>query len=251
MLGWKEAFSRPADGYTVILGSWGPVVAWATEPVQAPIDPTAVKVASIFTVAHFFVFSQPDQPWATWDGFMDYINQKGYGKTIDKLSMGQVMGSLAVALFVFDQMDIMDKIRIVTYDSTADAAADLLGGHIHLLPTTIASVASYLPDKVTPILALSDIENPDRDQFRDIPRAVNMGYKAMSTSRYIAFPPGVPEEILDKWSEWTEKFLEHKTVKKMFREGGLPIKYIPRAEASRQVKSSMQAHKEFIPKLFK
>jgi tripartite-type tricarboxylate transporter receptor subunit TctC len=101
------------------------------------------------------------------------------------------------------------KFGVVHHRSTADAKAQALGGHVHVLGANISEVAEEVRSGQ---LRLLGVMSPQRSKFLpDAPTFKEQGFNQVwSVSRGVAAPAGLPREIEAKLTESLEKVLSSK-----------------------------------------
>jgi tripartite-type tricarboxylate transporter receptor subunit TctC len=101
------------------------------------------------------------------------------------------------------------KFGVVHHRSTADAKAQALGGHVHVLGANISEVAEEVRSGQ---LRLLGVMSAERSKFLpDAPTFKEQGFNTvMSVSRGVAAPAGLPKAIEAKLTEALEKVLSSK-----------------------------------------
>ena len=237
IVGWREALKKPADGYTIAQGSSTPVIALLREE-KPPISPFDIKIVCYVSAFRAVLVSKPDAPWATWEGLKKYCK-----KNPGKLTVGGTTSLVMGQANLFDQAGL--KVNLVPYDSTADAVADFLGGHINTASATFSTVKTIVPDEAVAVVNTSEIPIPVKG-FEKLVTAKDLGYEGMAFPRWVGVHPDTPDEIVKLISDKMDCLLKHKSVKKLIDKMGEEIIFIPHAEAQEAYKKMVEGMKRAI-----
>jgi tripartite-type tricarboxylate transporter receptor subunit TctC len=237
IVGWKEALKKPADGYTVVQGSSTPVIALLKEE-KPPISPFDVKIVCYVSAFRSILVAKPGKPWSTWEGLKNYAK-----KYPGKLTVGGTTSLLMGQVNLFDQAGL--KVTTVPYDSTADAVADFLGGHINTASATFSTVKTIVPEEAVAVVNTSEIPIKKKG-FENIPSAKDLGYDGMAFPRWVGVHPDTPDALVETISAKMGDLLKHKSVKKLISKMGEEIIFIPHAEAQQAYKKMVKGMKRTI-----
>lgn len=237
IVGWREALKKPADGYTIIQGSSTPVIALLKEE-KPPISPLDVKIVCYVSAFRAILVAKPGKPWSTWEGLKNYAK-----KNPGKLTVGGTTSLLMGQANLFDQAGL--KATMVPYDSTGDAVADFLGGHIHLASATFSTVETIVPDEAVAVVNTSEIPVKKKG-FEDLPNAKDLGYDGMAFPRWVGVHPDTSDPIVWTISEKMDNLLKHKSVTRLIKKMGEEIIFVPHAEAQQAYKKMVEGMKRTI-----
>ncbi|RLE15009.1 hypothetical protein DRJ04_01265 [Candidatus Aerophobetes bacterium] len=237
IVGWREGLKRPADGYTIIQGSPTPVIALLREE-KPPISPYDIKIVCYVSAFRAVVVAKPGKPWSTWEGLKEYAR-----KNPGKLTWGGTTSHLLGPANIFDQAGI--KLTPVPYDSTADAVADFLGGHIDLASATFSTVQTIVPEEAVAVINTSDIPITAKG-FEDVPDATELGYEGMSFARWVGVHPDTPDEIVKIISDRMTSLVKDKSVVKLISKVGEEIIFVPYPEAQKKYNKMVEGMKRAI-----
>ena len=235
VVGWKDGLKRPADGYSIIQGSPTPVIALLTEE-KPPISPYDIKIVCYVSAFRSVLVSKPDAPWATWEGLKEYAR-----KNPGKLTVGGTTSLIMGQANLLDQAGI--KVTLVPYDSTADAVADFLGGHIDTAAVTFSTAKTIVPEEAVAVVNTSEI--PIKG-FEDLPTAKDLGYEGMAFPRWVGVHPDTPDEIVEFISEKMGSLLQDEAVAKLLKKIGEEIIFVPHAEAQEAYRKMVEGMKRAI-----
>lgn len=237
IVGWTEGLKKPADGYTIIHGSSTPVIALLKEE-KPPIDPYDIKIACYVSAFRSVLVAKPDQPWSTWEGLVAYARENP-----DKLTVGGTASLIMGQANVFEQAGI--KLTLVPYDSTADAVADFLGGHIDTAAASFSTVQTIVPEEAVAVINTSEIPIT-AEGFENIPTAKDLGYDGMAFPRWVGVHPDTPDEIVKFISDKMGELLQDKAVKGLISKVGEEIIYLPYDEAQEAYRKMVEGMKKVI-----
>lgn len=242
IVGWREALKKPADGYTIVQGSPTPVIALLSEE-KPPISPYNIKIVCYISAFRGILVAKPGKPWATWEGLKKYAK-----KNPGKLTVGGTTSLNMGLINLFDQAGL--KVNMVPYDSTADAVADFLGGHIDTASVTFSTAKTIVPEEAVAVVNSSEIPIKAKG-FEKLVTAKDLGYEGMAFPRWVGVHPDTPDEIVELISEKMDSLLKHKSVKKLIKKMGEEIIFTPHAEAQEAYKKMVEGMKRAIKLLEK
>lgn len=225
VVGWKKTLARPADGYTIIVGSPSPVLSLLLEK-KPPIKPNQIKIVAYLSSFRAILTAKKGKKWSNWKGFAAYAKANP-----GKLTIGGSNSLLTGVASLMKQAGL--KITYVPYSSTGKAVADFLGGHINLVSATTSTVMGLVPGKATVIINTSDLPLPKKiaKKLGKPPIAADFGYKGISFPRWVGVHPDTPDNIADAISVKLGKLLKDKSVKRLLKKIGEQVIYVPRKEA--------------------
>jgi len=237
IVGWKEALTKPADGYTIVQGSSTPVIALLKEE-KPPINPFDIKIVCFVSAFRAVLVAKPGKPWATWEGLVKYAK-----KNPGKLTVGGTHSLLMGQANLFDQAGL--KVTLVPYDSTADSVADFLGGHIDTASVTFSVAKPIVPEEAVAVVNSSEIPIKEKG-FENLPSAKDLGYDGMAFPRWIGVHPDTPDALVETISGKMDALLKHKSVKKLISKMGEEIIFVPHADAQKAYKKMVEGMKRTI-----
>jgi tripartite-type tricarboxylate transporter receptor subunit TctC len=193
-VGTAAAVKAPADGYTLLMGASGPLI--AAKILQPSLAYDAERdfdaVAMYGRLPNIIVVSAK-LPVKSLKELVEYLRQKpgvGYG------SVGNGSSQHLAGAF-FEQIAGV-KMTHVPYRVTSQLQSDLVGGEVpvsfQLLPNVIAGL------KAGQLRAIA-VANPSRlPALPDVPTAAELGVRGYESSAWFGFvaPRGTPRPVLDK-----------------------------------------------------
>ena len=191
-LGTEYAVRSPADGYTVIINSVGPMTVNPTLFKKLSYDPLTdlVPVVLIADVPNVLVVP-PDLPVKTLEEFVAYAKANP-----GKLNYGSTgVGTAAhLASFMFSRRIGADT-QHVPYKG-AEALNDLLTGRIQFMFATIPSVIGFIKAGKLNVLAVS---SPKRSRsLPEVPTVAEKGYPGFAAGSWFGMlaPKGTPPAVI-------------------------------------------------------
>lgn len=225
-VGWKDMLSKGPDGHTVLMASPTPVIAALLESTP-PFDPTQVKIAAYYSVMKPTLVAAKDGPFTSWDALVAELKKGGKKPTIG----GTITQSLGIANLLA-QLDLVDRVTLVTYSGTGKAVNDFLGGHIDMAAVT-TSTALTLVDRAAVVVNGSDLPYPEKAAkvLGDVPNAKTLGLRPFNPPRFVAMHPDTPDDQVAMMSKKLGELLSNKSVTRLIGKLGEEIVYVPAEEA--------------------
>jgi len=216
-IGMEYAAKQPADGYTFLLGNFGPVVA---NPLLTKVNYNAQKdfvpVSQITSAANILVvpISMPARSVKQ----LITIAKAHPGELVYATSGPGSMSHLAGEMF---KRLANVEITAVAYKGGVQSIADLMGGHIPMMFSDAQPVMSNIRSGKLRALAVT---SEKRTTFTpEIPTLAEEGVKGFAAANWwgILFPTGVPRPIIDKVAADLAKVLVRQDVKERLGELGI------------------------------
>ncbi|MEI2415701.1 tripartite tricarboxylate transporter substrate binding protein [Orrella sp. JC864] len=227
VIGTDYAAKQPADGYTLAMGSTGPmsIAQWlrpGTVPYHAAED--FVPVAAVAWAPQVLVV-RADYPVSDFKSFMAYAKEPGR-----RLAFGS-SGNGTTPHLVISQMLNQAGIQAthVPYRGGVQAATDLVGGQVDFISDNVPVVSSLLQSgKVKPlgVTAAQRISS-----LPDIPTLQEQGLDGFDLQGWILLlaPAGTPQDALDRLRSETAALLKTEEVRERLNGLGLVPMEMPMA----------------------
>jgi tripartite-type tricarboxylate transporter receptor subunit TctC len=207
---------RPADGYTIIVGSdssyYQPVVkpalSYRTEKDLRPI--TILVSQPIIIAVH---------PAPGWKSIADLIKaaQARPGEIVYAIS--SPTGTQALAGLLFFRM-AKTKLTAIPYKGGGQAVVDLMGGQV---PVAVLGAGPLVPQAKAGRIKLLAVTSKNRSKaLPDVPTLAEMGYPEMDITQWFGAmaPAGTPSDIVNRLSVAYNKALaDPKVAKRLFNAG--------------------------------
>ncbi len=215
----SEVVAKSApDGYTLVVSSIASHVIAPLLPGGAPYDPL-----KDFTHIALFggppaVFAvNPSLPAKSLKEFVALAKEKPGSLSYGSPGNG-TQGQLVAELF---KHEAGIQVLHVPYKGAAAAVADLLGGQLSAVSTTLSTAAGAIKGGRARALALSSAERlPD---YPDIPTFVEQGYPNIIGTVWFSLsgPAGMPPEIVDHLNAEVRRALELSDVRERLKHEGI------------------------------
>jgi len=216
-IGMDYAAKQPPDGYTFLLGNFGPVVA---NPLLTRVNYNAAKdfvpVAQITSAANILVVPNA-MPVKSVKELVTLCRARP-GELVFATSGPGSMSHLAGEMF---KRITNVKIEAVAYKGGVQSIADLMGGHIPMMFSDAQPVmANIRSGKLRALAVTSEKRTPFTPQ---IPTLAEEGIKGFAAANWwgILFPTGVQKPVIDKVAGDLQKVLARQDVKDKMGELGI------------------------------
>ena len=219
MIGAEAVAKSPPDGYTLLLGSNGPLSVGPALYPNVPYQPLR-DFAPIISlgVSPIVLVVNPSVPAKNMKELLVYL--RANPGTISIASPGFGTSShLAGELF---QQLTGTKLVHIPYKGSGPAMTDLLGGQVQMAFDPLSSSLPFIKQgKLRAIAVTTDTRSPSAP---DIPTLDEVGVKGYEASTYVALlaPAGTPPEVIEKLNiasrkalatpAMTESFAQYATV---------------------------------------
>jgi tripartite-type tricarboxylate transporter receptor subunit TctC len=217
-LGTEFVVRAPADGYTLIVGSVGPMAVNKTLFKNLPYDPLVdlVPIVQIADVPNVLVVP-PELPAKTFEEFIAHAkaspSRLNYGST-------GVGTSSHLSSFMLGQR-IGAEMQHVPYKG-ADALNDLLGGRLQFMFATIPSVIGFIKAGRLRALAVSSLQRSR--SLPNVPTVAEKGFPGFAAGSWFGFfaPKGTPPAVIAVINKGVNEALPALEAQ-MVREGADPV----------------------------
>jgi tripartite-type tricarboxylate transporter receptor subunit TctC len=218
-LGTEVAVRSPADGYTLIINSVGPMAVNPTLYKNLPYNPLTdlVPVAQISDVPNVLVV-HPGLKVATIDQLIAY--GKSHPGELNYASTG-IGTSSHLSSFMLGSRAGFTATH-VPYKG-AEALKDLLAGRIQFMFATIPSVIQHI--KAGNLVALAVSSAKRSRSLPDVPTVAESGFPGFEAGSWFGIfaPKGTPPEVIAALNKATNEIIAEKAVEsRMVEEGADP-----------------------------
>lgn len=183
-----------------------------------------------FGIQERVIMTALDAPYNNIDELIDYAR-----KNPGKLSFG--IGSNPWGLYIMKSIAQKENLDInfVNFQSGADAAAQILGGHVNVCETGVGTGA-YEAARAGKLKIIFNLGSGSVPYFPDVKNAKDYGYGFTGTNVYGLFVhPGVDKEVRDFWEEQLDYVMQDPEVLSQFIQIGMMPRYLPGTEHTKLV----------------
>ena len=219
-IGTEQAVRSPADGYTLIVNSVGPMAVNPTLYKSLPYDPLTdlVPIAQISDVPNVLVV-HPSLNVKTMADFIAYAKansgQLNYASTGIGTS-SHLSGYMIASRGGFEATHVPYK--------GAEALKDLLTGRVQFMFATIPSVIAHI--KAGNLVALAVTSARRSRSMPDVPTVAESGFPGFEAGSWFGLfaPKGTPAPIIAELNRATNEFVAERQVQaRMIEEGADPV----------------------------
>jgi tripartite-type tricarboxylate transporter receptor subunit TctC len=219
-IGTAEAAKAPADGYTLLIGSNGPIAINKVLYERLPFDPDRdLTPISLLAGAPQILAVHPGVPAADLRQLIDYARANP-----DKLSYGSV-GSGSASHLTMELFKSQANVSLVhiPYKGFPPVVTDLLSGNIQ---ATFAIVPAVLPQiRAGKLKALAVTSEKRTALAPDIPTVAEQGLPQFDATAWqgLLAPRGIPPDALARISTETRKAMQSPEVKELLGKQGFEV----------------------------
>ncbi|MES3001488.1 MAG: tripartite tricarboxylate transporter substrate binding protein [Pseudomonadota bacterium] len=244
-LGLGETARAKADGHELVIGQTANVslAPWLMKLNFDPVkDLTPIAIAVEAPMVLLVAENAPFKNWAEFVQAAKATPDKpvSFG-TSGTGSVAQVAGELLQEVSGF-------KLQHVPYKGSAPAIADLLGGHVQLAGTSVASALSLV--QAGKIRALAVTSGKRSAAMPNVPTLAELGYPKFHLVEWygVFAPAGMPPAVADRLNAEINKVLSRPEVRAAIQAQGQEARVESRTAFTALVKADNQASRDVIAK---
>jgi tripartite-type tricarboxylate transporter receptor subunit TctC len=214
IIGVDLVVKAPADGYTLLMGTTGPMAINPSLYSKLPYDPLR-DLAPIIMIATspYIVATHPSVPVTSIKELIALAKAKP-----GQLNSGATLSGTAHVAAEFFNSVAGISIVFIPYKGGAPATADLLGGHIQV---GFASPMAFMPlAKAGKLKALAVMSAKRLDKYPEIPTMEESGLKGFVVNDWygVLAPAGTPREIILRLNAEIAKIIQNPTYQERLRD---------------------------------
>ena len=219
-LGTEIVVRAPADGYTLIVDSVGPIAVNPTLYPKLSYNPLTdlVPIVQIAEVPNVLVV-HPSLPVKTFEEFVAYAKANPGKLNCSSTGIGT---SSHLSCYILGKRAGVDAVH-VPYKG-ADAVRDLLAGRVQFMFATIPSVKQHIEAGSLRALAVSSAARSR--SLPDVPTIAERGYPGFEAGSWFGFfaPKGTPQEVIATLNKHVNEIIAVPAIESaMVKEGADPI----------------------------
>jgi tripartite-type tricarboxylate transporter receptor subunit TctC len=242
-IGTQAAASAPADGYTYLVSSPGPIVINPLLYRKLPFDPARdfTPVALLATVPIVLIVN-PKLPASTLGELLDLA--KNRPEELNYASSG-IGSTHHLSAELFKKMTGL-KLRHVPYRGAAPAMNDLIAGHVPILFDNLPTVIPQVQAGTVRALAVA---SPKRlNSLPDVPTFEEAGLPGFEASSWfgVLAPAGTPADVVSKATADIERVLSSPNMRRSVEVTGAEVGTVFGPEFGRFIKRESEKWGEVI-----
>ncbi len=244
-VGLGETVRSKADGYVLVIGQTANV-ALAPWLMKLSFDPVKDLTPVAWAVeAPMVLLVNENSPFKTWGDFLKAAKAKPDEPmsfaTSGAGSVAQVAGELVQEASGF-------KLRHVPYKGSAPAIADLMGGHVDLAGTSLASAIPLVKGGKVRALAVTSLKRSAA--LPEVPALSELGYPNFNQVEWygVFAPARIPPALADRINAEVNKVLQQPEVQRAIVGQGQEPRVESRSAFADMVRSSSKTSHDVITK---
>ncbi|PJI96124.1 tripartite-type tricarboxylate transporter receptor subunit TctC [Acidovorax sp. 69] len=208
-IGMELLAKAPADGYTIGMGSFGPLAVNPSIYPKINFDPKSMVPIYLLEKSPLVLVTPSDRPFRAVKEVVAAAKQKPGVLSIANAGPG---GAHHLSAELFEQSAGVEMLG-VPYKGGGPASTALLAGQVDLMfEQTGAALPSIQAGKIRPLAVTS----PKRlSSLPDVPTFTELGYPQVQVSNWMGYvaPKGTPKSVIDKLSGAFVQAAAHSEVK--------------------------------------
>jgi tripartite-type tricarboxylate transporter receptor subunit TctC len=195
-VGWAEAAAAKADGYNMSLITFDILTNEALGTSSTTYRD--FDIVNIFTLQGMVLITHSDYGYKSIDDFLNAAKvAKANGKQLTIGTNGDYGIWHQAGVLMEEATDRKGAFKFVPFSGSGDQTTEMLGKHLDAIITSPTASISHVKEGT--LVALASMTEERIPAFPDVPTFQEAGYDVTYESfRALAFPKGVPVEILEK-----------------------------------------------------
>ena len=230
-IGTTEICNAKADGYTIGVISWGPVV---TQPNLKNLDYTEDDYSVILQLqsAPMYLVAHKDAPYSNMEELVEFVNKNAPG-TISCGNPG--VGSIPYFTSHLLQRELGAEFTNVPFKGGGPTITALLGKHIDLAFSVVSEAVPYIESgELIAIAVTSD----KRFKDNEIPTMLELGYDVEAyVATFLIGPSGMPNDVFDTLHDSFKSGMEDEAYIEIADKMGIVTEYLGPEESVRKIRN--------------
>lgn len=246
-VGPAEMLKYAADGSYICAMNPSPTyVATPDKPLTYDYMTDFARVAIIMEDTRTIVVPKDNGKYTTLEEFLKYANEHPGEVTI---GCSGTMNDAYLTPYLLAQKSGAD-LTVVSYDGSAEAKSDMLGGHISALSGSYSEILPLLENDQIIVLCTAGMER--YEGLPDVPTLTEKGYDVVfSTCRGYCMKAGTDQKIIDYWSNVIGQICADAEFLAEAKDMGFPIKFMDSATYDTLAAKLMGTYKEIFAEIYK
>jgi tripartite-type tricarboxylate transporter receptor subunit TctC len=219
IIGTEIAARAAPDGYTAFLGNIGTLSINPGVYTNMRIKPDQdLAPVSMCADTPSILITRQDFPAGTVGELIAYV-KANQGKVTFATPGSSTLNRLEMEVFRRDAG--LDMVHVPYKGGAGPAVQDMLGGHVDIMFTTIASAMQFVKDNKVKALAVTTRER--MAELPDVPAMYELGWQNLVTSSWqgVLVPSGTPRPIVEKLHAAIVKVLADPAIQARMRNAGV------------------------------
>lgn len=243
VIGTTEAARAPADGYTLAMGTLGPLTIAPHLRRDLQYTTASFEPVAMLALSPLVLVATESLPVKT---LQDLVNMaKARPNTLNFAGMGGVGTTQHLAFELFKQAAGID-IATIPFKGTGDALPALIGGQVEVSLDTMGPMLPLI--RSGKVKALAVTSNERVKQLPDVPTLAELGYGSVSSHTWhvVLAPAGTPPAILDRLEKAYAKAAEDPAILRLLDDQALIYQSSTRAQLGQRISGESAARQKII-----
>jgi tripartite-type tricarboxylate transporter receptor subunit TctC len=219
IIGTEVAARAAPDGYTIFLGNIGTLSINASVYSNMRIKPDQdLAPVTMCADTPSILITRADFPASSVAELIAYV-KANQGKVTFATPGSSTLNRLEMEVFRKDAG--LDMVHVPYKGGAGPAVQDILGGHVDIMFTTIASAMAFVKDNKVKALAVTTRQR--MAELPEVPTMHELGWKNLVTSSWqgVLAPSGTPHAIVEKLHAAIVKVLAEPAIQARMRNAGV------------------------------
>lgn len=228
-VGWAEAAAAKADGYNMSLMTFDILTNEALGTSSTTYRD--FEIVNIFTLQGMVLVTHSDYGYKSLEDFLNAAKDaKAKGKHLTIGTNGDFGIWHQAGVLMEEATGTKGAFTFVPFGGSGDQTTEMLGKHLDAIITSPTGVIPHVKEGT--LVALGSMTKERIPAFSEVPTFTETGYDVVYESfRALAFPKGVPADILNKTREASKKAFDNPAFQKWATETNIDQVYMNAEES--------------------